>query len=112
LFYPSVGDITGFIVDPSSGETRFDMSDPRNSMTAHTAASDAWAAAPDDDDDDEPVAVDSGPPWLVSAKCPACGKPVNQKMAAMDQQPHCGHCALPLPAYPVVTSNLRRQALS
>jgi len=111
LYYPSVGDITGFIVDPASGETRFDMTDPRNSMAAHTAAGEAWAAAPDDDDD-EPTPVDSGPPWLVPAACPTCGRPVNQKMAAMERQPHCMTCAQFLPAYPVVTSQLRNQSLS
>jgi len=109
LYYPSVGDVTGFIFDPASGETRFDMTDPRNSMTAHLAAGDAWAAAPDDD---EPTPVDSGPPWLVPARCPQCGKPVNQQMAAMERQPHCMNCTQLLPAYPVVTSQLRKRSLS
>ncbi len=111
LYYPSVGDVTGFIHHPSSGEARFDMTDPRNSMGAHVAAGDAWAAALNNDDD-EPVKADSGPPWLVPAKCPQCGKHVNQKMAAMEDQPHCMSCAQLLPAYPLVTSQLREQSLS
>ncbi len=85
------------------------MTDPRNSMAAHLAAGEAWAAAPDVD---EPTPVDSGPPWLVVAKCPHCGRPVDQRRAAMERQPHCMGCAQVLPAYPVVTSQLRRQSLS
>ena len=103
LYYPQVGDITGFIFDPASHETRFDMSDPRNSMAAHLAAGEAWAAAPDDDDD-QPTQVGSGPPWLVVATCPSCRRPVDQRRVAMERQPHCMACAQVLPAYPVVTS--------
>jgi hypothetical protein len=96
LYYPAVGDVTGFIVDPASGETRFDLTDPRNSMAARRAAGEAWEARPDD----QPVTLGSGPPWIVPAKCPGCGKQVNQQMAARESQPHCQNCARLLPAYP------------
>jgi len=109
LYYPDVGDVTGFIFDPGSGETWFDMSDPRNSMAAHIAAGDAWAHSPHND---EPTPVDTGPPWLVLDRCGSCGIPVDLKRAAMERQPQCMNCGQMLLAYPVVTRNLRRQALS
>ena len=108
LYYPKVGDITGFVVDPVSGEARFDMTDPRNSMAAQTAAGEAWAAMPDTD---EPAKVDTGPPWLVPAACAFCGMPVDQRWMAAQQQPQCASCYQPLPAFPVITGKLRREAL-
>jgi hypothetical protein len=104
LFYPSVGDVTGFVFDPASGETRIDMTDPRNSTTAHRAAAEAWEARPSD----QPVLIDSGPPWFVPARCPLCNKPVNQAMAAREGQPHCMSCGRPLPAYPFLISHTGR----
>jgi hypothetical protein len=96
LSFPAVGRVTGFIFDPASGEARLDLADPRNSIAAHRAASEAWESRLPD----QPVRAGSGPPWLVPAKCPRCGKPVIQQMAAREDQPHCQHCTGPLPAYP------------
>lgn len=101
LNYPAIGGVTGFIFDPASGETRFDLTDPRNSLAAHRAANEAWDSRPDD----APVRFGSGPPWLVVARCPQCGKPVNQPMAARESEPHCQHCTRPLPAYPYLSSH-------
>jgi hypothetical protein len=109
IYFPRVGDVRTFIFDPASGETRFDMTDPRNSMSANTAAGEAWAAAPDND---EPLKPDSGPPWLVGAICPYCSVPVDQRQATMQAQPQCMTCSQVLPAYPLVTSDLAKEALS
>ena len=65
-------------------------------VRARRAAGEAWEARPDD----QPVTLGSGPPWIVPAKCPGCGKQVNQQMAARESQPHCQNCARLLPAYP------------
>jgi hypothetical protein len=102
LNFPAVGGVRGFIFDPASGETRFDLTDPRNSMAAHRAAAEALENRPAD----QPVRVDSGPPWLVPPRCPGCGKPVSQKMAARESQPHCQNCTSALPAYPYLTSQI------
>jgi hypothetical protein len=109
IYYPKVGDVRTFLFDPASGETRFDLTDPRNSMSANTAAGAAWAAAPDND---EPIKPDCGPPWLVAAICPYCSVPVDQRLAAMQPQPQCQTCSQILPAYPLVTSALAREARS
>jgi hypothetical protein len=69
-----VGDVRGFVVNPASGETRFDMTDGRNSWAVQNAATDAT--------------------------CPTCGAPVDQASAAMDLAPHCAFCHQPLPAQP------------
>jgi hypothetical protein len=81
------------------------MTDPRNSMAAHLAFGDCLEAMLESALENGDTGADgSGPPWLVPAKCPQCGKHVNQKMAAMENQPHCMNCAQPLPAYPGLTS--------
>jgi hypothetical protein len=107
--YLSKGDRTGFILNPATGEVRYDLTDPRNSMSAHTAAGEAWIAM---DSDGQEAQYDTGPPWLVLGACPYCRRPVNQKMAALEPEPHCPSCTQILPAYPLVTSELRRQASS
>lgn len=109
LCYPEVGAVRMFLIDPGTGQVRFDMTDPRNCMSAHTAAGDAWAAAPDAFDDTPP---DSGPPWLVAAACQYCTAAVDQRWAAAQPQPHCPACGQELIAYPVITRALRRQAQS
>jgi len=109
LYYPKVGDITGFIVDTNTGEARFDMTDPRNCMSAHSAGGEAWIAMPDTD---EEMRVDTGPPWLVAPACPFCSTLVDQRWMAAQQQPQCPSCFQPLPVHPVITSKLRRDALS
>lgn len=109
ILFPQIGEVRTFLFDPAAGETRFDMADPRNSMSANSAAGEAWAMAPGND---EPVKPDTGPPWLVGAICPHCSVPVDQRFAAMQPQPTCQTCSQPLPAYPLVTSDLARQALS
>lgn len=100
LYQPQLGDVRGFIFDPASGETRFDMTDGRNSWAVQNAAADALMgtmlagqAAPAGE------AV-TGPPWVVPATCPHCGAAVNQAKAAMDPEPRCEYCEQPLPAQP------------
>jgi len=100
--YFCTGDTTGFLYNPDKREARFDTSDPRNSMSAHVAAGDAWASAPDLEDY-------SGPPWLVPGTCPGCHKRVDQTRASMDNQPHCPSCLQPLPAYPLVTTKQKHK---
>ncbi len=109
IYFPRIGDVRTFLFDPATGETKFDMTDPRNSMSANTVAGEAWAMAPDND---EPMKPDTGPPWLVGVICPYCSVPVDQRMAAMQPQPTCQTCSQALPAYPLVTSDLAREALS
>jgi hypothetical protein len=87
------------------------MTDPRNSMKANIAANDAWMAMPDTDDD-EPMKVDAGPPWIVAGQCPYCLAYMDQKWASAQPEPRCVTCGQPLPAFPLVTSQLRRDALS
>jgi hypothetical protein len=107
--YLSMGDTSWFVLNPATGEVRYDLTDPRNHLSAHTAGGEAWMAM---DGDGQDVKEDTGPPWLVLPHCLHCGRPVSQQMAAMESEPHCQSCAQVLPAYPVVTSELRRQALS
>jgi hypothetical protein len=100
LHQPQIGDVRGFIFDPASGETRFDITDGRNSWAVQNAQSDALMnqllmnlPAPMG----ESV---TGPPWVVPANCPNCGAGVDQASAAMDLAPLCGFCQQPLPAKP------------
>jgi hypothetical protein len=100
LFLPEAGTVTSFVVETGSGEVRFDMSDPRNSTSAHLAEGDRLmnqllegkAAAPG-----ESV---TGPPWVVPAICPTCDAPVDQATATMDPDPKCAYCHQPLPVQP------------
>jgi hypothetical protein len=94
--YFSTNRVAGFLVNPATQEAHFDMSDPRNTMSAHTAATDAWAQSDDDSVDG------SGPPWLVPGSCPSCHKKIDQLRTSMENQPHCAHCLHPLPAFPLV----------
>lgn len=103
LFYRTDKDIIGFLFNPSTGEARFDMADPRNCLSAHMAAGDAWTESMDDDQLND----GSGAPWLVPATCPACRKRVEQRRAAMENRPHCQSCLHPLPAFPLVPSRRR-----
>jgi hypothetical protein len=41
LYQPQMGDVRGFVFNPASSETRFDMTDGRNSWTVQNAAADA-----------------------------------------------------------------------
>jgi hypothetical protein len=101
LYQPQIGDLRGFVFNPASGETRFDMTDGRNSLAAQNAESDAIMNAIKDLPAPKGRPV-TGPPWAVPANCPACGAPVEQAQAAMDLAPHCGFCRQPLPVQPRV----------
>ena len=98
--YFSTGQHVTFLVNPATQEAHFDMTDPRNSMSAHTAATDAWVQSMSDDDENAPDG--SGPPWLVPGTCPSCNKKIDQFRTSMENQPHCAHCVYPLPAFPLV----------
>lgn len=45
--------------------------------------------------------VAAGPPWVVPARCPNCGAPVDQAKACHDADPHCPFCIQPIPVTPV-----------
>jgi len=47
------------------------------------------------------VAPRAGPPWLVPAKCPTCGAPVDQAKSSSDTDPHCEFCHEPIPVSPM-----------
>jgi hypothetical protein len=36
LYQPQIGDVRGFVFNPATGETRFDMTDGRNSWRCRT----------------------------------------------------------------------------
>lgn len=100
LFFAQPGAVTGFLVDPASGQVQFDMADRRNSMKAHQTDASlvenevlSGVVAPRGE------AV-TGPPWVVPAECPGCGAAVDQATAAMDLAPRCAFCHQPLPAEP------------
>ncbi len=100
FFFSQPGDVTGFIVNPATGEVRFDMTDQRNSRAAHLAGADVLeqqllAGVPAD-----PGLAVTGPPWVVPATCPGCGAPVDQATQAMAPAPTCAFCDEPLPAQP------------
>jgi hypothetical protein len=42
-----------------------------------------------------------GPPWVVPARCPNCGAPVDQAKASQDRDPRCLFCHEPVPVTPV-----------
>jgi hypothetical protein len=105
LYFRMDKEVTGFLLNPATREVRFDMTDPRNSRSAHAAARASWAASPDYG---QPTPADSGPPWLVLPTCPSCRKPVDQRRAAMGNEPRCPLCVQPLPASPLVTRTDRQ----
>ena len=100
LYFRLDEEVTGFLYNPATREARFDMTDPRNSRSAHVEAGAAWAAA---SDSGESAPAGSGPPWLVPSACPSCRKRVDQRRVAMGNQPLCPSCLQLLPAYPLVT---------
>lgn len=100
LFYPSKGDVRGFLFDPASGSVDFDMTDARNSSAAQDAAAQQMmdrmlAGEPAHADEDV-----SGPPWVLPVNCPNCSAPVDQATEAMKLEPRCAYCHQPLPAEP------------
>ena len=99
VFQPSKGDVRGFLFDPASGKTQFDMTDGRNSWKAQNAKMEALKERMLEDEpaDDDSV---TGPPWVVPAHCPTCGAAVNRAKASMDLEPQCGYCHQPLPVQP------------
>jgi hypothetical protein len=100
VFQPSKGDVRGFLFDPASGKTQFDMTDGRNSWTAQNAKMTALKERMLEDEPAEDDDSVTGPPWVVPAHCPTCGAAVNKATASMDLEPQCGYCHQPLPAWP------------
>ncbi|HEY6787681.1 MAG TPA: hypothetical protein VI365_10250 [Trebonia sp.] len=100
LYQPQMGDVRGFVFNPASGETRFDMTDGRNSWAVQNAESDALMGKMLKDQPAPMGEAVTGPPWVVPAICPTCGAAVDQAKAAMDLAPHCEFCHQPLPAQP------------
>jgi hypothetical protein len=100
LYQPEIGDVRGFIFNPATGETRFDMTDGRNSWEVQNAESDALMEALLKDQPAPMGEGVTGPPWVVPATCPSCGAQVDQAQAAMDPAPQCAFCHQPLPAQP------------
>jgi len=100
LYQPEIGDVRGFVYNPASGETRFDMTDGRNSLAVQNAQADALMGALLKDQPAPAGEAVTGPPWVVPATCPTCGAAVDQSEAAMDPAPHCAFCHQPLPAQP------------
>lgn len=100
LYQPQIGDVRGFIFEPVSGETRFDMTDGRNSWTVQRAKADALMGETLKNQPAPMGEAATGPPWVVPATCPTCGAAVDQATAAMDLAPHCAYCHQPLPAQP------------
>lgn len=45
--------------------------------------------------------AETGPPWVVPARCPDCGAPVDQATASRDPDPKCEFCRQPLPVSPL-----------
>ncbi len=105
LYFRLDKEVTGFLFNPETNEVRFDLTDPRNSRSAHVAAGAAWVDSPDYG---ETTPAGSGPPWLVLPACPSCRKRVDQRLAAMGNQPLCPSCLQPLPASPLVTPTDRQ----
>ncbi len=99
LYFRTDKSVTGFLFNPATGQARFDMTDPRNSRSAHSAAGMAWRHTPTDA---RPASMVGGPPWLVLPACRSCKKKVDQGRAAMENQPHCPSCLHLLPASPWV----------
>jgi hypothetical protein len=99
VFQPSKGDVRGFLFDPASGKTQFDMTDGRNSWKAQNSKMEALKERllEDEPADDDSV---TGPPWVMPAHCPTCGAAVNKAKASMDLEPQCGYCHQPLPVQP------------
>jgi hypothetical protein len=104
LFFRGDHDDTGFLFKPATREVRFDMTDPRNSGSAHRAATSALVRSLNPDLSSQDIADSSGRPWLVGPRCPTCRKEVDQRRASMDNRPHCLSCMSPLPAFPLRTS--------
>jgi hypothetical protein len=100
LFLGSVGDVTGFLFNPSTGEAAFDMDDPRNSLAAHNEEADKLMEALLSGMPAAPGESVTGPPWVVPAVCPTCSAPVDQAKASMDLAPMCAYCHQPLPVQP------------
>ncbi len=98
--YMLEGNVGGYLVDPATGEVRFDQTDKRNSASAHIAATDAMIAESLRDEPADLGQAVTGPPWVVPAVCPNCGSPVDQARAAMDLDPKCAYCHQALPAQP------------
>jgi len=99
LYTPEAGDVTGFEVDSGSGEVRFDMSDDRNSVSAHILA----RVAPEESGPiagTAPGATPTGPRWFVPATCPNCGATVDRATASTAEAPACEVCHQPLPTQP------------
>jgi hypothetical protein len=100
LYQPQIGDVRGFVFNPASGETRFDMTDGRNSWAVQNAETDALMGKMLKNQPAPLGESVTGPPWVVPATCPTCGAAVDQAEAAMDLAPHCAFCHQPLPAQP------------
>lgn len=100
LYQPEIGDVRGFLFNPATGETRFDMTDGRNSWAAQNAEADALMAQMLQDQPAPAGQAVTGPPWIVPATCPTCGAAVDQAEASMELAPHCVFCHQPLPAQP------------
>ena len=45
--------------------------------------------------------AEAGPPWVVPARCPNCGAPVDQARASRDRDPACPFCHQPIPVSPL-----------
>jgi hypothetical protein len=100
LFLPPVGAVTGFVVHRGTGEVRFDMTDKRNSRSAHQADAEGLMGQMLTGVAADPGQAVTGPPWVVPAICPNCDAPVDQATAAMDPDPRCAYCHQPLPVQP------------
>ena len=100
FFFSQPGTVTAFIVNPVSGEVRFDMSDQRNSVAAHQSAVDLMQEEFLADKPADAGQAITGPPWVVPAECPQCGARVDQATQSMELAPKCGFCHQPLPADP------------
>jgi hypothetical protein len=109
IHQPTVGDVRGFKIDTKTGKVEMDHADPRNNLDMRLAAADAGQAVPGDyrtsglSFSASALGSQTGavvPKWVVPVECPNCGARVEQAVASMEDNPHCGFCHEPLPVQP------------
>jgi hypothetical protein len=100
LYQPEPGGLRDFIFGQATGETHREVTDGRNSRTAHRARPKGlMSAVPQRQPAPEDASV-TGRPRVAAAICPACGAKAGQAHQATKTEPACRFCRERLPARP------------